>query len=163
MHIEVKLSGSSGERLLAGIPHPPLDSLLRFVTSHGRGKIDEWNAHVSFNELSSTYTITFPGYLAELPEHLRDDSIEILQVALKRRMQLKTRAKPGYYMMLLSGITATVEAYYVNKTVPNPKGEKHPFLAHDITVTGPSLASVNAYNSELSSGECDQDIVRHFA
>ncbi len=106
------------------------------------------------------FVLKFREYLAHMPLELVDMSIEVLKAEIVRFNSAPTKARAGYYENPKIGFRATVERVFPKQRDKYKKPA--PLYAQNITVSGPSLAVVQEFNSKLSMGAWNRFLVNAF-
>ena len=159
MYTHLYVSKADAEKLFAKLERKPLgfDAHFRLTTSTYLVML---GATLEIAPPKGLFVLKFGGYLAHLPQALVDMKIEIIEAEIVRINSEPTRARPGYYESPEDGITATVERVITTTLYGNTLFA--PSCADNMTVCGPSLSSVQTFNSELSTGDCDRFLVHGF-
>ena len=117
-------------------------------------------AELEVERSKELYVLKFRKYLAHLPQEFAGMEIEVVKAEIVRFNSAPTGARSGYYENPKSGFIATVERVFPTQNDQYMKPA--PLYAQNITVSGPSLAAVQEFNSKLSMGAYSRFLVNAF-
>lgn len=121
---------------------------------HFRAEEDLWiqrlHARLAAVPAESCFELQFGEYLSEVPALLDELGVTILRAEIRRFNNAPTKARAGYYEDPKRGLRATVERVVVASD--RRHADRAPLYAQNLIVSGPTLAAVQEFNSNLSMG-----------
>ncbi|MBH2007414.1 hypothetical protein I8H83_02330 [Candidatus Saccharibacteria bacterium] len=131
-----------------------------YFEAYGQTYLNAIGAMLEIVHQKDLFVLRFDGYLAHVPQKLNEIDVSIAQAEIKRFSSAPTKARAGYYENAATGFVATVERTFPTQHLYYRK--QVPLYAQNITVTGPSLADAQDFNTKLSCGFFKRFLVNAF-